>query len=64
MESTLHLVLRLRGGGGDIFHIIDLSTGKPKNYNYEPMKPVFEFVQQICSENGCTLSNVRMFNVG
>lgn len=33
MESTLHLVLRLRGGGGNIY-VTEISTKKEKSIEY------------------------------
>ena len=40
-ESTLHLVLRLRGGGG--FYMTNLQTGKKDHYALDPHQTIGKF---------------------
>lgn len=35
-ESTIHLVLRLRGGGDGVFYCIDLDTNQEVGIKYDP----------------------------
>jgi Ubiquitin family len=44
-ESTLHLVLRLRGGPG--YNVIDLLTGKEHNLSINPDHSNFEEFCQV-----------------
>jgi hypothetical protein len=46
MESTLHLVLRLRGGGGSV-SATNITTGEKKSYEYWEGMTIAELKNKI-----------------
>ena len=62
-ESTLHLVLRLRGGGGMPLHFVDVESSKIKNLNFSSKAPIWRGVKKglnifgICKNKNCDAYN-------
>ena len=58
-ESTLHLVPRLRGGGGMPINFVDVESSKIKNLNFSSNAPIWRGVKQglnifgICKNKKC-----------
>jgi hypothetical protein len=47
-ESTLHLVLRLRGGGGpNTIKVTNITTGEKKSYEYDEGMTIAELKNKI-----------------
>ena len=62
-ESTLYLVLRLRGGGGMPLDFVDVESSKIKNLNFSSDAPRWRGVKKglnifgICKNKGCEAYN-------